>query len=144
MGVSTDAIIAFGFDLGEELPESLEQLLSDADGEIDEALATDMGLTLPDYNVVGYEEFSAARDAAVAKVKFELIQHCSADFTMYFLAVRGSSKRAKRGYPVALDADSLKTDLFPCNGSIDAMNVFCQRHGIEWKDPQWHIFSMWH
>lgn len=143
MGVSTDAIIAFGFDLGEELPESLEQLLSDADGEIDEALAADMGLTLPNYDAVGYEAWSAARDEATAQLKIDLISHCSGDYPMYFLAVRGSDKKARRGFPTALCFQNLGSDEFQSNGSIDALRSFCERHSIEWQEPQWYIFSMW-
>ena len=47
MGQSTNAIIAFGFDLGEELPERLEDLLSQHD-DADEMLAVDYLIELPD------------------------------------------------------------------------------------------------
>lgn len=143
MGTSTDAIIAFGFDLGEELPESLQALMDEHEREPDEVLAADIGIELPQYHVgCDYSAYSAARNAALADLKIDLIPHCSGEYTMYFLAARGSDKKANRGYPKALEPTDLAGDNFKAR-SIDAMRAFCDRHGIEWQEPKWHIFSIW-
>jgi hypothetical protein len=53
---------------------------------------------------------------------------------MYFLAVRGTSTRASRGYPEVVNTDS---------PNYAAMKEFCERYSIQWQEPQWHIFSLW-
>lgn len=144
MGQSTNAIIAFGFNLGEELPEKLQSLMDGEDEpDLQEMLALDHSIIMPEYTeTCDYKEYAAARDAALSQIKINLIEHCSGDYPMYFLAVRGSDELAIRGEPTALDPDYLDTmRFFP--ESIDAMRAFCNRHGIEWQEAKWHIFSMW-
>ena len=145
MGVSTDAILAFGFDLGEEeeLPEQLLELLQKHEHDVDDALADDHGFELPEYEVgCDYKEFAAKQAAAHAKLKICLIDHCSGECTMYFLAARGSERAASRGNPTALEPADFDTGRFG-QDVLDAMRAFCDRHGIEWQEPKWHIFSMW-
>ncbi len=141
MGQSTDAIIAFGFDLGEEIPESLSELMSQHEHDPDQALAEDYGIALPEYAPgCDYKAYAAAMESALAGLKIDLIAHCSGDYPMYFLAARGSNKRASRGNPTALsENDFLINHLL----EKDAMRAFCDRHGVEWQEPKWHIFSMW-
>lgn len=143
MGQSTNAIIAFGFDLGEELPDSLQSLMDEHSSDPDEVLASDAGIALPEYSRErDYKEYAAEREAALANLKIDLIEHCSGDYTMYFLAARGSNKKAFRGSPTALDASDLDAGKFG-QEAIDAIRSFCERHSIEWQEPKWHIFSMW-
>jgi hypothetical protein len=145
MSVSTNAIIAFGFDLGEEedLPEQLSELLKEHEHETDECLAADHGIELPQYAIgCDYKEYSAGRESALVQLKINLIPHCSGDYTMYFLAARGPDKKANRGHPTALEPYDLNSEKFG-QEAIDAMRSFCERHSIEWQEPKWHIFSMW-
>lgn len=143
MGQSTNAILAFGFDLGEELSEPLQSLMGEHESDTDEVLAADAGITLPQYESgCDYKAYSAAKDAGLAQLKIDMIPHCSGEYTMYFLAARGSDKKAFRGDPCALDADDLDAGKFG-QETIDAMRAFCERHSIEWQEPKWHIFSMW-
>lgn len=141
MGVSTDAIIAFGFDLGDELPDALSDFMSEHEHDSELVLAADHGITLPEYMGRDYKEYAAAREEALAPLKIDLIPHCSGDYSMWFLAARGSNKTASRGHPQALEV----ADLAASFGAevIEAMRAFCERHGIEWQEPKWHIFSMW-
>jgi hypothetical protein len=124
MSTSTDAIIAFGFDLGDEedLPEQLRELLAEHEHETDECLAADHGIELPQYATgCDYKEYSAGRESALARLKIDLIPHCSGDYTMYFLAARGSDKKANRGYPTALEPYDLDSEKFG-QEAIDAMH----------------------
>lgn len=142
MGQSTNAILAFGFNVAEEdeMPESLAKLLERHEMEVDDALADDHGVVLPEYaSGSDYKEYRAAFDSALAGIKIDLVPHCSGDYTMYFMAARGSAVTAHRGTPVAVEADAGKYG----PEVIDAMRAFCERHSIEWQEPKWHIFSMW-
>jgi hypothetical protein len=130
MGTSTDAILAFGFDLGEELPEALTQMDEDADEAWDfEAWLEDrLGLTDKEYK---------ERRAAIDAFPFDLVIHCSYDYPMYFLAARGTEQTAKRGYPEAVAMKEATPE------QAHAMRNFCEEFGIEWSEPKWHIFSLW-
>lgn len=67
MGQSTNAIIAFGFNLGDTLPEKLSEFMEDGEREMDECLAEDHGIVLPEYPCEGsYKEYSAAKRSGVA------------------------------------------------------------------------------
>lgn len=141
MGVSTDAILAFGFDLGEELPEAFSSDSSDASFEFDEWLQVRAGAVYPEghpgIDSVEYRTYSDACKAALDACPVDLITHCSYDSPMRFLAIRGTHKRANRGYPVAITTPEIPPD------AVAAMKAFCDEHGIEWQEPQWHIFSLW-
>lgn len=144
MGTSTDAIIAYGFDLGaeEDLPEHLSALLCKHEHEVEPALAEDHGLNWPAWQAGGgYAAYEAAQNAVLKQIPIDLIAHCSGEYTMYFLAARGSNQKARRGYPQALEPADLNADKFA--PAVDAMRAFCDRHGIEWQEPKWHIFSWW-
>jgi len=65
------------------------------------------------------------------------VTHCSYDYPMHFLALRGTKTRAARGYPQAVTAEA------PSPEQIAAMRQFCEQYGIEWHEPAWHIFSLW-
>jgi hypothetical protein len=147
MGVSTDAILAFGFNLLDE-EESLAALFGeqskDDDGEafeFDDWIARQAGATYPEghsgINSPEYRAYAAKRDAAIAACPVEIITHCSYDSPMYFLALRGTETRAWRGSPKAVETPP------PAPEQIDAMLAFCVSHRIEWKEPAWHIFSLW-
>lgn len=132
MGTSANAILAFGFDLGEELPEALTHIDpedDDADGwEFDQWIVERLGLADQDYDV---------RRSAVQAFPFDLITHCSYDYPMYFLAARGTEQVARRGYPTAVAMKEATPE------QVQAMRDFCAEFGIEWSEPQWQIFSLW-
>ncbi len=142
MGQSTNAIIAFGFDLGEELPEHLQDLMDQRDGDIEEVMAFDSGMPIADIDsYFDYASYKQAKEDALKQVHIDLIRHCSGEYPMYFLAARGSDRTAYRGSPTALESFDLDTSTF--TPAVDAMRSFCERHGIEWQGAKWHIFSMW-
>jgi len=144
MGVSTDAILAFGFDLGDEEDQSLASRLGAADDEFEDFedwIAVQAGAVYPaghsGIDSPEYQAYRAKRDAAISACPVEMVMHCSHDYPMHFIAVRGTKSRAWRGSPQAIIAGPVAPEL------IDAMRAFCEAHGIEWQEPAWHIFSMW-
>lgn len=135
MGVSTDAILAFGFDLGDDLPGKLgEYLASYEDGYFDfeEFIATTCGVG-PDE----WEKYTAAKTAALENCGAEITTHCSHDYPSYFLHVPGAKQRARRGDPKKVELPQIGAE------QIDALRAFCDLNGIDWQEPAWHIFSYW-
>lgn len=131
MGTSTDAILAFGLDLGEELPDTLTQLDPESEEDyfdFDGWIWRRAGVKDAEYKV---------RSKAVKAFPFDLITHCSYDYPMYFLAARGTEQRARRGYP----SEALMIEATP--EQVQAMRDFCAEFGIEWREPSWQIFSLW-
>lgn len=146
MGTSTDAILAFGFDLGECEDEGIAamfrvELEGDEIFDFDEWLATRAGAVYPEghsgIDSPEYQTYSAARKLAIDRCPVELVTHCSYDYPMYFLALRGSETRAWRGSPKAVSTPQ------PTQEQIDAMRSFCVDIGLPWQEPAWHIFSLW-
>lgn len=130
MTQSTNAILAFGFDLGEELPDAFV----DDEGFDFEAWAEKQAGMEWTPNDEGYFK---RRDAMLADLPVKIETHCSADSPMYFLALNGMGTLAHRGYPQAVEMPA------PTVEQIDAMLSFCEKHGIDWQEPKWHIFSYW-
>ena len=146
MGVSTDAILAYGFDLGEEEDQSMAERFGAQveDGEsfdFEDWVAGRSGAVYPaghgGIDSPEYRAYAAKRDAAIAACPVEMVMHCSYDYPMYFLAIRGTESRARRGYPQAVVAGEVAPEL------VASARAFCEAHGIDWKEPAWHIFSMW-
>jgi len=136
MGQSTDALMAFGFDLGEEMPESFTY--DEDDGfEADEFLLRDYDVTIPEWTPGIGQDYWRKKDELIAGLPVEIITHCSGEYPMYFLAVRGTEHQARRGYPEKAPQRAIE------QSEIDALRAFCEKHGIEWQEPSWHIFSMW-
>lgn len=151
MGTSTDAILAFGFDLGDPEDGELDKLLeagreNDEDEDTfdpDTLLARDAGVQPPtvEYGEATKHTFEAywkAKREAVEAHPLDVISHCSGNCPMYFLAVRGTESRALRGYPesnISLPEVSAE--------SVQAMREFCERYGITFKTPSWCLFSDW-
>lgn len=135
MGVSTDAIIAFGFDLGEERPGWL--LTGD---DWDAVVARDAGLCRPEtknYDDPAWSQYWDAKKAAVAVCPVELVYHCSWEYPMYFLAVYGTKLKAYRGSPTTFKLRD------PGAPTIAGMEQWCAAHGVEWRTPGWYLMSMW-
>jgi hypothetical protein len=142
MGVSTDGILAFGFDSGAEegdLPEWLQTYadsLEDEDSfDPEEFIAAKMGL--PEWQEDGPDDFWKTRWAAVATCPIELVTYCSYDYQMYLVAIRGTEQRAKRGYRTEVDTTP------PTAERIAEAKAWCEAAGIPWQEPKWLLVSMW-
>lgn len=152
MGQSTDAIIAYGFDLGEdhELP------WAEHDG-IEEWWDELTGFEPSDYPFDEnecYDDTPERRERVEAyfaeraewrrehPLPIQEIRHCSGDYPMIFIAAKGSQIRAHRGYPKPFAAQ----DLVESVGvrEADQLIQFCIDHKIERPNPiGWQLFSMW-
>lgn len=131
MGTSTNAILVYGFEVGDEdeTPEFLEEF----EGDFDEFLNDLSGL--PKYGEKGhsFSDQSAYRDKCPA----DLTIHCSYDYPMYILAVRGTEIIARRGYSKTIpNLDVSETD-------IAAFKAWCEVNNIEYQEPRWLLVSMW-
>jgi hypothetical protein len=81
----------------------------------------------------------AERARLISTLPVELIHHCSGDYPMYFLAVRGTKQEARRGSP---------TQVFPQGMFISGYAhrrflQWCEEHGITVTGAGWHIMSYW-
>lgn len=139
MSQSTDGILVFGFDVGEENP--VGNLFTDEIEEFDDLIISESGL--PHYdgnNTDDYREYWSKIKAVIDACPVDIISHCSGDYPMYIVAVRGTYHNASRGYPEALSADAFNVP----QEKIDAAQKWCEDHGVEWQAPSWLLASMWH
>jgi hypothetical protein len=138
MGQSTDAILAYGFDLGseDEPPEAIQRAMEETGvDDVDDWIERLAGVEPWEPNRP--DSYWAEKREKLAAFPIDIIRHCSGDYPMYFLAIRGTEVRANRGSPqkVSTPAD--------CGDWEVTLQKFCAEHGIEYQDPDWHIFSDW-
>lgn len=84
-----------------------------------------------------YQSYLTKHKAAIEACPVEVVTHCSIEYPMYFLALRGTAKSANRGSPVAVTTPT------PAAEQIESLRAFCDQHGIKWQEPAWYIFSLW-
>lgn len=113
MSQSTNAIFAFGIDIGEELPEKFTPDISDAYDFNKSALAEEFGL--------------------------ELVLHCSTSYPMYLLIFAGTKIKASRGEVQTVGP----TLFSPSREQLAQLTEFCQKFDIEEKSPAWLLCSYW-
>ncbi len=140
MGTSTDAILCYGINLDEdkydELPwnektEDWEDVYEDIDDWWEQVNGCDYGV-IGDYDLL-YEWRKEN------PMPFELVWHCSYDYTMYILAVPDTVITANRGYPQVV-AVPKPVDFKKC---LDFRN-FCDKYKINMGDGlTWLLCSMW-
>jgi hypothetical protein len=143
MGVSTNALIAFGFDLGEELPEKMQELFIGGDGfDFDKVVVIDTGIFAPaeeysDATKEVYSEHWAAVREARERFPITIEEHCSGDYPMFFLAIARTVQSARRGCPEVMRKQEITEQ------QITELRNFCVRWGIDWQEPDWYLFSYW-
>lgn len=142
MTVSTDAILAYGHDLGEldalyELePEWLDR--DNPGGALDARLLAELAGFTEEWVEGGHGYFDR-KDVAEDATGVEVLTHCSLDVPMYFLAARGSELTASRGYPQKA-LSPLVVDPRWDERIARAVAAI----GLVLPDPPaWHLFSMW-
>lgn len=144
MGVSTDAILAYGIDLGEEWHDKVPWG-EEEDQDMEYWLySLDPDRLDYDYEMASEEEREAVwavRREFIADFPVEDIHHCSGDYPMLFLAVRGTKVRASRGYPKKIEMADLHVDPFVAGRFLARLKGW----GIEFEveDLAWHLFSYW-
>lgn len=141
MGVSTDAIIAFGISLPEDLPEAFKETVGE-DLDFESYIYGLSGIQRPSLsyeNTQVWEAYWNSRREALAKFPLELITHCSGEYPMYILAARGTRIEARRGYPEEFNPKNLVV----AEDKVDALRTFCEQCDIPCQNPGWLLFSYW-
>ena len=153
MGISNNAILAFGFAMGDEveLPECLNIVSDNDDEEIEDSYETfdDMvvaksGLAEPEgvreydngNNSPAWKEYYKKVDEIKATCPIELVWYCSCDYPMYFIALKNTKETALRGYVEKVSMREIRPE------EIVVFKDFCKKYEIEYEDPAWSIFSM--
>lgn len=129
MGVSSDGILVFGIPYEEDtFPEFLEEF----DGDFEAYLEAESGL--PKWGEEGHSFKAqwAYRDDCPADV----VSHCSYDYPMYILAVRGTEKRNSRGEVVGIESLDVDPE------RLVAFTAWCAARGIT-DVPRWCLVSMY-
>jgi len=113
MGVSTDAILCWGVDLGDEFP-------------VDR-------LTMEEFRMEGDPEAYVSHfcEGVVLEI------HCSYSHPMYILAVDGARFYAWRGDPVAVELPVVGEDW------QDKLDAALLKLGLETQKGAWLLFSLW-
>ena len=132
MGTSTDGILVFGIALEEGTEPGF---LEDYDGDFDEFLNDLSGL--PKYSESGHD--FAEQQKFRENFPVDLTWHCSFEYPMYIVAVRGTKVTAHRGNPVEINPANLAIS----DEKKAALKEFCETYGIEWSEPKWWLVSMW-
>ena len=141
MGVSNDAILAFGFSL-EERPECL-----DIDGKNYENfsdMVIDLELKEPndsfeypnDNNSPEWGKYYEDIKKIKENCPLELIWFCSYEYPMYFIALKGTKIQANRGYTELASMRNISAE------DMDKLKDFCKKYSIDFKEPNWFLFSM--
>lgn len=119
MGVSTDAILAYGIPIPtESIPGNMTALQWQEAREVWD-------------------------DDEITARGYDIVYHCSGDYPMHFLAVPGTKVIASRGYPEKIKAQ----DVSPLPSVTTDIYVRWQRAMYDLKidrsEAGWYIFSMW-
>jgi hypothetical protein len=144
MGVSTDAILAYGYDLGDPASRegNPEWYDDDEDGDIDFSeqamnilLAKLAGFTETDWKVDGYW---TRKEEAKESLGFNIITHCSYDYPMYILCIE-PHYRAWRG-----DAVEIPHNLGYTPEWDSKLDQAVEILGLKVAErPSWLLASLW-
>lgn len=154
MGTSTNAILAYGYDLGGSdgylvdeaseyggLPDAW--YANEADHEFQEEaerrLLVSVGFTETNWQAPGH--FARKREAE-QRCGVEIVAHCSGDYPMYILAAHRLTVR--RGDVEQLDLEELQTDPVT-QGWDDKLRAALVALGLTPKqqEPAWLLCSYW-
>jgi len=132
MGTSTDGILFYGIDLGEdglyETRENWEH--EDWDDEFRKRTGTPL---YPD------ETWIEAGKETSAKWGVTLGIHCSYDYSCDYVALIDRNYSAARGYPEILTPEMLTVP----DDADEKIKAFCELMGIPYEQPRWHLASLW-
>lgn len=135
MGQSNDAKLYFGIQMEDEgMPEWMGDFC-----DFDDFILSKSGLTEEKIDQLDWKEKKALVEACPVK----LFEHCSYEYTMYILGVRGMEFSASRGYPVEISVNDLDTQNEKTLEKIEAFRVWCRNNDIELtEEPKWLLCSM--
>jgi len=160
MGISSDGMLVFGIPLPceDETPDFLQKIQDEYkqdDVEFEDLIALDAGLDASfedweryyDSEKSGWKEGGEKiydanrkkRNAAVNNCPVDLVMHCSYDYPMYILAVRGKSYSASRGYAEEISDKELNVT----DSQKESLKAWCEKHNVEWQEPKWLLCSLY-
>lgn len=135
MSTSTDAILAFGFDIGEDAPWGWK------DEEWDEYYVDKKGVFDPEPDsqevTVKFREYCTRRGALLDACPVAIITHCSYECPQYIVSMKSTVIRASRGFPEEIEKLQKPEDWEA------PMREFCSVMGITYEEPKWLLFSLW-
>jgi hypothetical protein len=137
MGVSSDAILFYGFSAEDE---GTWEELEDTDWE--EEFARRKGINPPavaysDATQAEWREYWDKSRKARADEPCEIDRHCSDGHPIPYVCIRGTHVTANRGSPQAVTPEFLTVD----PRWNDQLKSFCDLMGIPWEEPKWYIAS---
>jgi hypothetical protein len=152
MGQSTNAILCYGFSVGEEDdPPSWMEVEEEDEFDFDNLVLKHFGGDLSEprefdedkYNKdpeirKAWAEYWAAKKSVVDGVGVTLVRHCSCDYPLYILAVKVSQKTASRGFPIVFEGDIIHEEEWK-----NTLETFCLKTGIPMQAPSWILCSDW-
>src|ERR1700722_11828043 len=135
MGISSNAMLYFGFPVGDcdEPPTFLENREHE-DGyteAFDDLICERAGFPAD----AEYKTRKLVIDACPA----ELQSYCSYEWPMFLLCVRGAEHLVRRGYTAEITTENLTIE----PAKIAAFKAWCEANGIEWQEPKWLLCSMY-
>jgi hypothetical protein len=136
MGISSDGLLIYGFDLGIEDEQPFSELLADNE-EFDDFIANEAGIE--GWTENAKDDYWKRYREAVEACPVELHIHCSYDYPMYVLGVRGANFTAYRGDPTIIEKDAFNIS----EDKIKAAKEWCEKYKIEWQEPKWVLCSLY-
>ena len=140
MSVSTDAILFFGIEFGEDCQISLD------DGEYWDDLGDKWEKrhiqrpTISGYSGPEWDEWRAKqKEFRTSGIGIYTGRHCSSDYPMYYVSLEAHRQSNPRGYVTEIDSSKMT----PTQEQLDALTQFCEEHSIPWKTPGWKLVSYW-
>lgn len=158
MGVSTDAILFYGFTFTDGEPSEDDYPWAEDYYESGwEEYYTERvtGIKRPDIDWDSYDtshpdkwpdrerydDWQAIVKKAVDECPCDIDAHCSDDYPMLYVAIKSSVVRAWRGYPKEIEAD-MGVGLRDVAWNKE-IHKFCEIMGIEYEIPKWWLVSDW-
>lgn len=137
MGVSTNAILFYGIDIGEEVPDWDEDALD----EWEVTYASRLGIKEPEVPYNDNEEVHKKywdNKSKLAKASgCKVGQYCCSEYPMRYVALKETETTVYRGEAVEIKSLTVPVD------ANDKLRRFCKVMGIEYQDPKWFLTSYW-
>ena len=135
MGISSNAMLYFGFPVGDyDEPPAFLEGRENEDGTteaFDDLICEIAGLPADsDYKT---------RMVAIKACPAEMQSYCSYDWPRFLLCVRGAEHIVYRGYTAEINSENLAV----APEKIEAFKSWCESNNIPWQEPKWLLCSMY-
>jgi hypothetical protein len=128
MGVSTNAMLYFGFEIDPDV-DDMEEIFPGWEeiGDFDDWVTARAGIT-------DWRKKSDFMKACPA----ELFDHCHHENRMFVLGPRGAEYTVYRG-----STKEITPEMLARPAGTDAFLAWCEENGIKTKEPRWLLCSYW-